>query len=190
MQQLLTGKARLQGFSGEWETKRLGELSQLYQPKTIGQSVFTTDGYPVYGANGIIGRYSKYNHMTRQITISCRGNCGTVNKTEQLAWITGNAMVVNFDANKSIDSDFAYQLLLFQDFSVLVTGSGQPQIVRGPLSEFLITLPRDINEQKAIAEVLSDMDAGLTELEQRRDKTIALKQGMMQELLTGRTRLV
>ena len=190
MQQLLTGKTRLKGFSGEWEMKRLGDIAHLYQPQTIGQSVFTSEGYPVYGANGIIGRYSRYNHTTRQITISCRGNCGTVNMTEPLSWITGNAMVVNLDHTKSIDWDFAYHLLMFQDFSILVTGSGQPQIVRGPLKEFAIIVPKDVDEQVAISAVLSDMDTEIMELEKQRDKTTALKQGMMQELLTGRTRLI
>ena len=190
MQQLLTGKTRLKGFSGEWEMKRLGDIAHLYQPQTIGQSVFTSEGYPVYGANGIIGRYSRYNHTTRQITISCRGNCGTVNMTEPLSWITGNAMVVNLDHTKSIDWDFAYHLLMFQDFSILVTGSGQPQIVRGPLKEFAIIVPKDVDEQVAISAVLSDMDTEIMELEKQRDKTQAIKQGMMQELLTGRTRLI
>ena len=190
MQQLLTGQTRLPGFHSEWEVKRLGDLADLYQSETIGQSVFTSDGFPVYGANGIIGRYNRFNHSTPQITISCRGNCGTVNRTEQHSWITGNAMVVNLDKNPAIDLAFMFQLLRAQDFSVLVTGSGQPQIVRGPLGDFQINLPRDKAEQTAIAEVLTDMDAELAALEQRREKTRALKQAMMQELLTGRTRLV
>jgi type I restriction enzyme S subunit len=190
MQELLTGQTRLPGFSGDWEVKRLGELAQLYQPQTIGQSVFTDDGFPVYGANGIIGYYDRYNHLSPQITISCRGNCGTVNRTQQYSWINGNAMVVNLDRNNEIDSNFMYHLLTAQDFSILVTGSGQPQIVRGPLSEFQIHLPATKAEQAAIAAALSDMDAELEALEQRRAKTAALQQGMMQELLTGRTRLV
>ena len=190
MQQLLTGQTRLPGFHGEWEVKRLGDLADLYQPETIGQSVFTSQGYPVYGANGIIGRFNRWNHSTPQITISCRGNCGTVNRTEQYSWITGNAMVVNVDRNTATDPDFLFQLLKAQDFSLIVTGSGQPQIVRGPLGDFTIRLPTEKAEQTAIAQVLSDMDAELVALEQRRDKTRAIKQGMMQELLTGKTRLV
>ena len=190
VQQLLTGQTRLPGFDSGWAVKRIGELAQLYQSETIGRSVFTEDGFPVYGANGIIGRYSRYNHSTPQITISCRGNCGTVNRTEQFSWITGNAMVVNLDENKSVDRDFMFHLLKSQDFSVLVTGSGQPQIVRGPLAEFQIRLPAERAEQTAIAELLTDMDAELAALEQRREKVHALKQAMMQELLTGRTRLV
>jgi type I restriction enzyme S subunit len=190
MQQLLTGQTRLPGFSGEWEVKQLGEIARLYQPQTISQGEFRDYGYPVFGANGVVGMYEKFNHETPQITISCRGNCGTVNRTSGPAWITGNAMVVNLDGASDIDKDFVYYALTFSDLSVLVTGSGIPQIVRDPLSGFAIELPKNVAEQTAIATVLSDMDADLSALEARLAKTRAIKQGMMQELLTGRTRLV
>jgi len=190
MQQILTGQKRLPGFTGKWEMRKLGNIASLYQPETISQDSFVSDGYAVYGANGIIGRYHRYNHDTWQTTISCRGNCGTVNKTEEKSWITGNAMVVNCDANTWIDKLFLYYLLSSLDFSILVTGSSQPQIVRGPLADFQIRLPVDRGEQTAIAEVLSDMDEELAALEQRLAKTRALKKGMMQELLNGRVRLI
>ena len=190
MQQLLTGQTRLPGFSGEWQVKRLGEIARLYQPQTISQTEFNDYGYPVFGANGAIGMYERFNHDQPQITVSCRGNCGTVNRTNGPAWITGNAMVVNLDATPNVHKGFVYYALSFSDLSVLVTGSGIPQIVRGPLSEFAIELPTNAAEQSAIATVLSDMDADLSAVESRLAKTRAIKQGMMQELLTGRTRLI
>lgn len=190
MQQLLTGQTRLPGFSGTWEVKRLGDVAKLYQPETIAQSEFAEEGYPVYGANGIVGMYRRCNHTSPQILVSCRGNCGTVNRTQGPAWITGNAMVVNLDSNRQIDKLFVYYALVYSDLTVLVTGSGIPQIVRGPLEAFAISLPLGVAEQTAIATVLSDMDAELAALEARRDKTRALKQGMMQELLTGKIRLI
>lgn len=190
MQQLLTGQTRLPGFHGEWEVKRLGDIAKLYQPETISQSEFTDYGYPVFGANGVVGMYGRFNHQSAQITISCRGNCGTVNRTQGPAWITGNAMVVNLDESTDVDKAFIYYALAYSDLSILVTGSGIPQIVRDPLAAFAVTLPADLAEQTSIAAVLADMDAELAALETRRDKTRALKQAMMQELLTGRTRLV
>jgi type I restriction enzyme S subunit len=191
MQQLLTGQTRLPGFSGEWEVKRLGDVARLYQPVTISAKEFTESGYPVYGANGVVGFYRDFNHEKSQVTVTCRGStCGTVNRTVEKSWITGNAMVVNCDYSNDLSKDFLYYLLLGQDLSVCITGTGQPQIVRGPLANFELSIPRDVNEQSAIAIVLSDMDAELVALETRREKTRALKQGMMQELLTGRIRLV
>lgn len=191
MEQLLTGRTRLPGFSGEWEVKLLGDVASLYQPTTISASVFTKDGYPVYGANGIVGYYHDFNHAKPQVTVTCRGStCGTVNMTADKSWITGNAMVVNCDNSNLIEKDFLYQLLLNQDLTACITGSGQPQIVRGPLAKFPICIPFDREEQAAIANVLCDIDADLTNLEARHDKTRALKLGMMQELLTGRVRLL
>jgi type I restriction enzyme S subunit len=171
--------------------KRLGDVAMLYQPVTISASQFTKSGYPVYGANGIVGFYHSSNHTTWQVTVTCRGStCGTVNRTVDRCWITGNAMVLNCDQNAKIAKEFFYYLMLGQDLTGCITGTGQPQIVRSPLVEFEIRLPVDSDEQTAIAAVLSDMDAELVALEQRREKTRALKQAMMQELLTGRTRLV
>jgi type I restriction enzyme S subunit len=189
MQQLLTGKKQLPGFSGEWEVKKLGEIADVYQPKTISESDFTEDGYLVYGANGIVGRYSFYNHEKWQVTITCRGStCGTVNKTREKSWITGNAMVVNLDNNNKVSKMFIYYFLRSYDFKNYITGSGQPQIVRGPLLTLEIKLPT-VEEQKAIAQVLSDMDAEIEALEEKLEKVKTIKQGMMQELLTGRIRL-
>ena len=99
-------------------------------------------------------------------------------------------MVLNCDHNKGINKEFFYHLMLGQDMSDCITGTGQPQIVRSPLAAFRVSLPQALPEQTAIAEVLSEMDAELAGLEQRREKTRALKQGMMQELLTGRVRLI
>jgi type I restriction enzyme S subunit len=190
MQELLTGKRRLPGFNGKWETKKLGEIAEIYQPLTISQEQFTDDGYLVYGANGIVGRYHKYNHELWQTTITCRGStCGTVNKTVDKSWITGNAMVMNVDSNDSIDKLFFYFLLFKQDFKNCITGSGQPQIVRAPLAEFEVSFPKEKAEQQAIAQVLSDMDTEIEQLEQGLTKYKMLKQGMMQVLLTGKVRL-
>jgi len=189
MSQLLTGQTRLPGFSGAWEVKRLGQIAELYQPKMISQAAFTLSGYPVYGANGVVGYYHSYNHEFPQIMISCRGNCGTVNRSSGPAWITGNAMVARlYGEGNSVQFDYIFHLLSTTDFSLVTTGSGQPQIVRGPLGTVELHLP-NFAEQTAIATVLSDMDAELIALQAQLDKTRLIKQAMMQDLLTGRIRL-
>ncbi len=191
MQQLFTGKKRLPGFSGKWVTKKLGDLTELYQPITISASHFKSHGFPVYGANGVVGFYDQFNHETWQVTVTCRGStCGTVNRTVDRSWITGNAMVVNCDGSKQIEKTFLYYLLASSDLSVCITGTGQPQIVRSPLANFDLTISRDLKEQTAIAQVLSDMDTEIEALGKKRDKYKSVKQGMMQELLSGKTRLI
>ena len=191
MQELLTGKKRLPGFKGEWVRKKLGEITELYQPETISQDQLSHHGkYYVYGANGIIGKYDKYNHKNWQNIITCRGStCGTVNKTTDYCWITGNAMVVNVDNNKSIDKLFLFYLLKNQDFTKLITGSGQPQIVRGQLEKYEVYYPKDIKEQQAIAKIFSDMDAEIEALEKKKQKYEQIKKGAMELLLTGKIRV-
>jgi len=186
MQKLLTGEVRLPGFDGEWEEVRLGEVADLYQPQTIAQSEMELEGYPVYGANGLIGYYSKYNHETWQIMITCRGStCGTVNKSAEKSWITGNAMVVNVDNSINVDKKFIYYLCLNQNFNSIISGSGQPQITRTPLSNFKITISDNIEEQKAIAQILSTADKEIELLEQELEQLKLQKKGLMQLLLTG-----
>ncbi|MFN7089530.1 MAG: restriction endonuclease subunit S [Allorhizobium sp.] len=174
----------------DWDVTKLGEVAQLYQPVTISAAVLSKDGYPVYGANGVVGYYSKTNHDSWQTTVTCRGStCGTVNRTVDRCWITGNAMVANIDRNPKIDKEFFYFLMLFQDFVDCITGTGQPQIVRGPLADFRLAVPRKLSEQKAIAEALSDVDASIAALSRLIAKKRDLRQGAMQRLLTGQTRL-
>jgi len=190
MQQLLTGKKRLKGFSGEWVSKTLGEISSLYQPKTISQKSFTPDGYPVWGANGIIGKYPKFNHDTWQIMITCRGStCGTVNRSQSKSWITGNAMVVNADGVKSIDKLFLYYYLSQCDFRSLIGGSGQPQITRKPLLKYNVKIPSDITEQIAIAEFLKIASSEAETLVDSLRNLTAEKTALMQQLLTGKRRV-
>ena len=174
----------------DWEVLPVGALARLYQPTTISAQHLTEFGFPVYGANGIIGFYNKSNHDTWQVTVTCRGStCGTVNRTVDRCWITGNAMVLNCDHNNSLSKEFFYHLLRGQDLSGCITGTGQPQIVRSPLAAFYVPLPPTLAEQEAIAEALSDADALIESLEQLLAKKRHIKQGAMQELLTGKKRL-
>lgn len=127
----------------------LSEIAQIYQPQTISSTELTEDGFLVYGANGIIGKYKDYNHETEQICITCRGNtCGMVNYTRPMSWITGNAMVINTDKYQDkVCKRYLYHYLSAYNFNSIISGSGQPQIVRTPLEKLKITLPT-ISEQK------------------------------------------
>jgi type I restriction enzyme S subunit len=191
MQELLTGERRLPGFPRQWEEKKLGEIAHLYQSETIPASRFTDNGYPVYGANGVVGFFSRYNHESWQVTVTCRGStCGTVNRTVNRSWITGNAMVVNCDEINGIDKQFLFYLLSQQDLTKCISGTGQPQIVRAPLANFQVYLPADVEEQVAIGLLLADIDAEIDAQTCKLEKARHLKSAMMQQLLTGKIRLV
>ena len=136
----------------------LSEIAKIYQPQTISLSGFTEEGYLVYGANGIIGKYREYNHRTEQICITCRGNtCGMVNYTKPKSWITGNAMIVNTDDYQDkICKRYLYHYLSTYNFNSIISGSGQPQIVRSPLEKLKVKLPA-ILKQKQIATFLDKL---------------------------------
>ena len=193
MQQLLTGKKRLLDengarFEGEWEEFSLGNIAKVYQPKTISQSQLSFDGYPVYGANGIIGYYCDFNHELEQIAVTCRGStCGVVNWTMPKSWITGNAMVINVDNNSSISKKFLFYVLSNADLKYLITGSGQPQIT-GDIKNHVVHLA-SFKEQKVIAEVLTIADQEIKALQRKIDCLQQEKKALMQQLLTGKRRV-
>ncbi len=178
-------KLRFPGFTGEWEEKTIRQVTtNVYQPRTISTEEFAQSGYPVYGANGIIGFYDKFNHETDQITITCRGSsCGTVNLTSGKCWITGNAMVVNVDnVSNNYEKRFLYYLLSTRDLTNIITGSGQPQIVRTPLLNLVISIPPTLVEQQKIANCLSELDSLITAQGQKVETLKEKKNGLMQLL--------
>ena len=100
----------------------LGEIARIYQPQTISSTELTEDGFLVYGANGIIGKYKEYNHKTEQICITCRGyTCGMVNYTKPISWITGNAMVINTDEHQNkVCKRYLYHYLSAYNFNSII----------------------------------------------------------------------
>jgi type I restriction enzyme S subunit len=173
----------------DWKEVRLGEICEIYQPTTIGGKDFKESGeFVVYGANGPIGRYNRYNHEDSEVTVTCRGaTCGTVNVTPPRVWITGNAMVVRPKA-QTLSKMMLKYILQALDYSDVITGAAQPQITGAGLSPCQILVP-PLKEQEAIAEALSDADAAIESLDALIAKKRDVKQAAMQQLLTGRTRL-
>ena len=157
-----------------WKSKRLGEVCDIYQPKTISKKDMLDDGpYPVFGANGIIGRYSDYNHEESQLLITCRGaTCGTVNMSLPKSWITGNAMVIR---PKEPEIDIRYLEYFCRggmDFSAVITGAAQPQITRQSLAPQLVRYP-PLPEQKRIVAILDEAFAGIATAVANTEKNLA-----------------
>jgi len=193
MQQLLTGKTRLPGFSGEWETTRFDALlshhsgnSTLIKGKLSDHHI---SGYfPAYSASGQDVWHQSFEHEGSALVVSAVGSrCGRTFRAQGKWSAIANTHVVWANSSK-VDERF---LLLFLDdeYFWIKSGSGQPFVLFKHSFARNVRVP-SIDEQAAIATVLSDMDAEIAALEARRDKTRAIKQGMMQQLLTGRVRLV
>lgn len=128
-----------------WENTTLGDFCEMYQPQTIGTNELVSNGlYRVYGANGIVGRYDKYNHEESEIAMACRGNsCGVLNRTMPYSWITGNAMVIRM-RNNDCCNEFIKQALPYMNIAGAITGSGQPQLTRENLSAVSCIKPMKI----------------------------------------------
>jgi len=143
-------------YNGKWDFVELGEVCEIYQPKTISQKEMKEDGeYLVFGANGIIGRFNRYNHEETEVLITCRGaTCGTVNMSEPKSWITGNAMVVK-PKNNTLNKKYLFYILRNSILISTISGSAQPQITRQDLSPFKIPLPPLEIQEQIVAELES-----------------------------------
>jgi type I restriction enzyme S subunit len=198
MQQLLTGQTRLPGFHSEWEMKTVSELEtlklvKLSRGKVISKrDIESTPGeFPIYSSSihndGLFGRYGEFMFNEELITWSVDGGGNFFHRPKHKFSVTNVCGFMRVDISRISYRFFAAALqLLHSQKSFDYQSKAHPSVVR---KEYEVPLP-PLPEQTAIATVLSDMDAELVALEQRLAKTRALKQGMMQELLTGRTRLV
>lgn len=192
MQQLLTGKTRLPGFSEEWKESTLGQLADICKGVQFDSDLFSENGrYPMLNGGITPSGYSElFNTEADTITISEGGNsCGYVNYMTEKFWCGGHCYSLRV---KSVDKLFLYQLLKFneKDIMALRVGSGLPNVQSKSLLDFRLFYSEDEQEQKSISIILKKADDEIAGLESQRDKYTLIKQGMMQELLTGKTRLI
>jgi len=190
MQQLLTGKQRLPGLSSEWKVKRLGDVVEIRKGQLITEKDAVAGDVPVIaGGKKPAYFHNQPNRTGKTITVSASGASAGYLAFFDTPIFASDCSTISEGVTYSIEFMY-YQLLLNQEVIYKAqTGGAQPHIHAVDLMPLEVGSP-SIAEQTAIAAVLSDMDADLAALEQQRDKTRAVKQGMMQELLTGRIRLV
>lgn len=201
MQQLLTGQTRLPGFSGEWEVRRLGDVLRFQVGFPFRSDFFNQEGN---GLRLVKNRDLKADDQVFFFSGKFDDSYVVVNGDVLIGmdgdflpclWSKGDALlnqrVGRIIPSLSISAAFLYYMLLkpLKSIEYATSATTVKHLSHGDIEGIEFELP-EINEQTAIATVLSDMDAELAALEIRRDKTRSLKQGMMQELLTGRIRLV
>lgn len=161
---------------------QLNNVAQIYQPRTLSQKQLKKGVYPVFGANGIIGFNSNFNHKLPQITISCRGeNSGSINKTPEYCWINGNSMVINVDNNPNINKDYLKLILESQNLKYLISGSGQPQIIRSDIAKHKIPII-SIDEQLIYIKKFNLLESKLPLEISKLKKLNLLKKGLMQNM--------
>lgn len=192
MQQLLTGKKRLPDFSEKWVSKKLGEISHIKTGKRNGDEQVKNGKYPFFVRSNIVARIDSYSFDGEAILVPGEGGIGVI-----FHYINGK-----FDYHQRVYkiSDFAdaiygkyvyyYMQRYFGEYALSLSVKATVDSLRLPtFEEFNIVLPNNIDEQQAIATILSDMDKEIADLEARRDKYKLIKSGMMQKLLTGQIRL-
>lgn len=155
-----------------WTKTTLGKSCKMYQPKTISAKEIVSDGkYVVFGANGIIGRYDKYNHSEPQLLVTCRGaTCGSINISEPKSWITGNAMVIQPDTSKISMRFMEYVCRGGIDLSKAITGAAQPQITRKSLEPIEFSYPPLAEQQRIVAK----LDAAFAEIDTKVEAALSI----------------
>lgn len=197
MQELLTGKRRLPGFSETWDVKPLGDVAEIVMGQSPSSSNYNSNGIGlplIQGNADIANRKTIKRVFTTEITkrgragdilMSVRAPVGEISRTDfDVCLGRGVCAIQN-------TNDFMYHYLIGKEptWARLSKGSTFDSVNSTEVKALEVAFP-PLPEQAAIATILADMDAGITVLELKRDKTRSLKQGMMQELLTGRIRLV
>ena len=199
MQQLLTGKSRLPGFSEKWETKRLEHivdcLDHVRIPLNETQRANMPGPYPYCGANGVLDYVNDFILDDDVILIAEDGGYFDEYAHRPIAyrmsgkiWVNNHAHILK--AKRGYSQGFLYFSLVHKNILPYLASGTRAKLNKSEMNKIEIYLPLHYAEQKAIAAVLSDIDAEIAALERRRDKAHAVKQGMMQQLLTGRVRLV
>lgn len=188
MQELITGKKRLPGFSEKWKLKSLAEVAPLQRGFDLPNGLLRQGTYPVVYSNGVLTHHASYRVKGPGVVTGRSGTIGSVTFVEQDFWPHNTSLwVTSFKGN---DPKFIFYLYKKIGFERFATGSGVPTLNRNDVHAYKALIPLSRSEQAAIATILSDMDAELSALEAKLTKARQIKQGMMQELLTGRIRLV
>lgn len=212
MQELLTGKKRLNGFTDEWNEMTLKSLCSYINDGTHYTPTYVDKGIPFYSVESLTKNdFDNVKYITEEEHLKLITRCkpergdilltriGTLGITKLIDWEVDASIYVSLALLKvktnNIDSDYLYSYTKSDEFiqDILkrsLTNATPQKINMCEIGEVPIFVPKDINEQKAIARILSDMDAEIESLKVQLQKTENLKQGMMQELLTGKIRLV
>jgi len=210
MQELLTGKRRLPGFTGEWEVRRLGDVA-VTDPENLGSNTAPTYEFNYIALedidNGILRSYSEQVFQAAPVRARRKLQKEDVLVSTVRPNLKSHFLFLANDGNWVCSTGFcvvrskdraAYPLYVFlhmfadgvgRQIDALLTGSSYPAINSANIHDLTIPLP-SYDEQTAIGTILSDMDADISALEAKRAKAQHIKRGMMHELLTGRIRLV
>ena len=213
MQELLTGKKRLPGFDGEWNYVAIGKMTDVFSGGTPNTSIEGYWGGTIpWMSSGelnlkivreVAGRITDdglKNSSTHFIPPFCvliglagQGKTRGTAAYNTFSLCTNQSIAAIYPNDDEFNSKYLYYVMdtQYDNLRELSSGDGgRGGLTKKLLQDYVVYIPRDVEEQKAIASILSDMDNEIEALEQKLEKTRQIKQGMMQQLLTGKIRLV
>lgn len=194
MQQLLTGEKRLDGFSGKWEEQTLGDLFHITAGGDLKKNQYADiqDNkykFPIYANsifnNGIYGFSTFKEYDGDCITVTARGTLGVAFFRNTPFVAIGRLIILS---PKSKIDCFCITQMINNNLNFANESTSVPQLTAPQIAQYNLTIP-SFEEQQAIAQILSDMDNEIEALKTKLSKTKAMKDGMMSELLSGKTRL-
>jgi type I restriction enzyme S subunit len=214
MKQLLTGEKRLSGFCGDWEERNLNDICWFQEGPGLRKWQFTNKGIKVINVTNLVNGYLELDKTNRHISMeefekmykhfeidehdivmASSGNSYSkvsIVRKKDLRLVM-NTSVIRFKPLPSMDYNFLHIFLkstyFKQQIDLLITGGAQPNFGPFHLNKIVVNTPPTIEEQRKIAQILSDMDKEIESLKSKLSKTKAIKDGIMSELLTGKTRL-
>ena len=208
MQQLLTGKKRLLGFGDVWDVVQLKRIISEFIVPMRDKPTALTGPIPWCRIEDFDGKYLKkslsnqgvdLNTVSKMnlkifpvntLLVSCSANLGRCAIVKQK--LVTNQTFIGLVPSDRIDVEFLYYKMSREDKNLnnMATGTTISYLSREQFENYEILIPSSKAEQTAISNILSDCDSEIAALEEKRDKYKEIKQGMMQQLLTGKIRLI
>jgi len=186
MQQLLTGRIRMPGFAGPWVEARLGDVLTVRHGKSQKAVERRGGRYPILATGGQIGWTNTPLYTKPSVLIGRKGTIDRPQYQDTPFWTVDTLFYTEIAS--STDPRYLYYVFLMQDWRSMNEASGVPSLSSRRVEGVQVLLP-ECDEQVAIRTVLDDAEAELTGLRRRLAKAQAMQRAMMQQLLTGRTRL-
>ena len=176
--------------TNNWQIKKLGEVCRITYGKGLPTKKLKESGFPVFGANGIIGFNDTYLYKEPQVLISCRGAySGKINFSPPFCFVTNNSLILEINSNEDLDKRFLYYILHTVNKSKLVTGTAQPQVTINNAVELTFNLPPLETQQALVSkieELFSELDKGIAELKTAQQQLKTYRQSVLKSAFEGK----
>jgi type I restriction enzyme S subunit len=174
----------------DWQIKKLGEVCKITYGKGLSTKELKDSGFPVFGANGVIGFNDKYLYKESQVLISCRGAySGKINISPPLCYVTNNSLILEIFNEEEMNKKFLFYILHTVNKTKLVTGTAQPQVTINNAVELTFSIPK-IETQTLIVskieELFSELDKGIEDLKTAQLQLKTYRQSVLKWAFEGK----